>query len=132
MLARTILRRTTRPIVPRNARHFSPSVTIMSPEKQQEPRVIESIDVPGDGMKWVKLRKINWEDQTGRKASLKDYLQYLLSALIIKTCVWWIYYSESGKPPIGRLGRERSTVSFCFSFLPSSYPLSILLKRSSD
>jgi hypothetical protein len=39
----------------------------MSPDKQQEPRVIESIDVPGDGMKWVKLRRINWEDQTGRK-----------------------------------------------------------------
>ncbi|KAG7570969.1 hypothetical protein FFLO_01063 [Filobasidium floriforme] len=65
MLARTILRRTTRSIAPRNARYFSPSAIIMSP--QQEPRVIESIDVPGDGMKWVKLRKINWEDQTGRK-----------------------------------------------------------------
>jgi hypothetical protein len=100
----------------------------MSPDKQQEPRVIESIDVPGDGMKWVKLRKINWEDQTGRKVSLKDYLQYLILALIIKTCVWWIYYSESGKPPIGRLGREKSTVSFCFSFCPPILYLSSLKK----
>lgn len=78
MLARTILRRTTRIIAPRNARHFSSSITIMSPDKQQEPRVIESIDVPGDGMKWVKLRKINWEDQTGRKVSFGIYLWHLV------------------------------------------------------
>ena len=46
--------------------------TAFAMSKQQEPRVIESIDVPGDGMKWVKLRKINWEDQTGRKVSRQD------------------------------------------------------------
>lgn len=67
MFSRLIIRSGRRytNLLPQTARNISRSTIVMS--KQQEPKVIESIDVPGDGMKWVKLRKINWEDQTGRK-----------------------------------------------------------------
>ncbi len=41
----------------------------MSSEKKQDPRVVEVTDVPCEDCKWVKLRKIRWQDQTGRDVS---------------------------------------------------------------
>jgi hypothetical protein len=36
----------------------------------QDPKILEISDVPAEGCKWVKLRKIKWQDQEGKEVRL--------------------------------------------------------------
>ncbi|KAI5451772.1 hypothetical protein NCC49_001419 [Naganishia albida] len=35
--------------------------------KKQEPKILNTTDFQPDGFKWTRLKKIDWEDETGRK-----------------------------------------------------------------
>jgi hypothetical protein len=35
--------------------------------KKQEPKILETTDYQPEGFKWTRLKKIDWEDETGRK-----------------------------------------------------------------
>jgi hypothetical protein len=37
--------------------------------KKQEPKILNTTDFQPDGFKWTRLKKIDWEDETGRKVS---------------------------------------------------------------
>lgn len=94
--------------------------TSTSTKPKQEPRIIKSEDAEAEGMKWVKLRKIHWEDQEGRKVSRDRYSS--------RTTLWngesdcyhainFVFasnltsYRESGKPPTVPLAKGRLTAS---------------------
>jgi hypothetical protein len=37
--------------------------------KKQEPKILGTSDYQPDGFKWTRLKKIDWEDETGKKVS---------------------------------------------------------------
>lgn len=41
--------------------------TITMSAKKQEPKVLGTTDYQPDGFKWTRLKKIDWEDETGKK-----------------------------------------------------------------
>lgn len=60
----------------------STAMSTDSKAKKQEPRIIKSEDAPAEGMKWVKLRKIHWEDHVGKQVSYRTNPVYCV------LCVW--------------------------------------------
>jgi hypothetical protein len=95
------------------------SVTTNKMSKSQEPKILESIDCETEGMKWIKLRRINWQDQTGRKVCILFWKRQSrrLKADADASC------SEYGSQRTVRLGKEILMVScvmlqcLCVSFL---------------
>lgn len=51
----------------------------MSTNTTNTAKVNESIDVPAEGMKWVKVRKIKWSDEDGKDVSF--FLPVLMSSM---------------------------------------------------
>lgn len=102
-------------------------------------KVNESIDVPAEGMKWVKVRKIKWSDEDGKDVSfflpvLMSSMQWNRSGLThLGNLVFGIRFSifdmdrGSGKLRTGRLERERLMVNLPSSVSSSLPALTLLI-----
>lgn len=54
--------------VARPSTRFLPSVSQFTMSaKKQEPKILGTTESQPEGFKWVRLKKIDWEDETGKK-----------------------------------------------------------------
>jgi hypothetical protein len=48
--------------------------------KKQEPKILETTDYQPEGFKWTRLKKIDWEDETGRKVRFSSLFVWIVGA----------------------------------------------------
>lgn len=91
--------------------------------KKQEPKILNTTDFQPDGFKWTRLKKIDWEDETGRKVSRLTFKEHTKFGRGTEHFILFIIESMGSRRAIHEgKGRRR-----WYAFLKPTFQYSLLI-----